>query len=304
MKDLNYDLRKLGLRNRDGADSTQANRARILSLIANQLIALGYRELRIRSLKPKHVHALVDQWLYEGKKPGTIKNRMAALRWWLEKIGKEGVMRKDNDFYGVPHRELTARESKAIYPEPETVASIRDLRIQISVMLQQAFGLRREEAMKIKPAWADRGDIIVLRSSWCKGGRAREIPITADSQREILDMARAVAGSGSMIPSEDTYVKHMRKFEKETAAVDLGNTHSLRHAYAQGRYEELSDLRAPVNGGKSPRDLTDDEKKRDTEARLQVSAELGHARKEVTGAYLGGILAAEAAKKREEAKDE
>ena len=46
-----------------------------------------------------------------------------------------------------------------------------------TIALQAAFGLRRGESIKIRPGWADRGDELVLKDSWTKGGRAREIPI-------------------------------------------------------------------------------------------------------------------------------
>ena len=55
------------------------------------------------SLKPKHVEGLVERWQAEGLAVGTIKNRMAELRWWAEKIGKQNVIARDNDHY------LTAR---------------------------------------------------------------------------------------------------------------------------------------------------------------------------------------------------
>jgi hypothetical protein len=47
----------------------------------------------------------------------------------------------------------------------------------MSLRLQAAFGLRREEAVKFQPSYADRGDRLALKASWCKGGRAREIPV-------------------------------------------------------------------------------------------------------------------------------
>ena len=59
MKDLNYQLMKLCRDNRDGGFSTQATRSRLLDLIANQLKELGFRRMQPRSLKPKHVDALV-----------------------------------------------------------------------------------------------------------------------------------------------------------------------------------------------------------------------------------------------------
>ena len=40
MRDLNYQLKQLCARNRDGSYSTQANRQRILDLVARQLNAM------------------------------------------------------------------------------------------------------------------------------------------------------------------------------------------------------------------------------------------------------------------------
>ena len=60
MKDLNYQLGRLCRDNRDGGFSTQATRSRILDLIANQLKELGFRRMQPRSLKPKHVNALIS----------------------------------------------------------------------------------------------------------------------------------------------------------------------------------------------------------------------------------------------------
>ena len=62
MKDLNYQLSKLCRDNRDGGFSTQATRSRILDLIANQLQELGFRRMQPKSLKPKHVDALLAHW--------------------------------------------------------------------------------------------------------------------------------------------------------------------------------------------------------------------------------------------------
>ena len=87
MRDLNYELKQLCQRNRDGSYATQNARERILTLIANQLHEMGFRHMRADSLKPKHVEALVARWKAEGISVGTFKNRMTVLRWWAEKIG-------------------------------------------------------------------------------------------------------------------------------------------------------------------------------------------------------------------------
>ena len=46
MRDLNYQLKQLCKRNRDGSYSTEGNRARILNQIANQLQEMGYTQVK------------------------------------------------------------------------------------------------------------------------------------------------------------------------------------------------------------------------------------------------------------------
>src|SRR5208282_6216267 len=88
MRDLNYALKQLCIRNRDGSFGTQAKRERLLNQIAEQLEDMGFRHMDAHSLKPKHVEKLVERWLVEKLAPGTIKNRMAALRWWAQKSAR------------------------------------------------------------------------------------------------------------------------------------------------------------------------------------------------------------------------
>src|ERR1700675_4216234 len=157
MRDFNYDVKQLCRRNRDGSYATQADRERILDLIADQLEEMGFRHMDAHSLKPKHVEKLVERWLVENLSPGTIKNRMSALRWWAEKIGKENIIARTNAAYAIPDRVYVSNISKAKELAMDQLANIRTLCIRISLRLQGAFGLRREESIKIVPSWADRG---------------------------------------------------------------------------------------------------------------------------------------------------
>ena len=110
---LTFDLRQIAYRNRDGSYSTQANRSRILEQMGSQLHAMGFRNMRANSLKEKHVKALVGSWNKNELSAGTMKNRMAVLRWWSEKIGKQNVIAKDNSIYGIADRVYVTNESKA-----------------------------------------------------------------------------------------------------------------------------------------------------------------------------------------------
>lgn len=68
----------------------------------------------------------------------------------------------------------------------------------MSLRLQEAFGLRREESIKIQPGWADRGDVLMLKSTWTKGCKERDIPIRNETQRDLLNQAKALASEGSL----------------------------------------------------------------------------------------------------------
>jgi len=182
MRDLNYQLKLLCKHSREGSFETRVGRERQLTAIANQLHELGYKGMRATSLKQKHVQALVNLWLDQGKNPGTIKNRMSCLRWWAEKINRRNVVARANEFYGIPDRQFVSDTSKAKDLPDKQLALIKDEHVRMSLRLQQAFGLRREEALKIQPRWADRGNHLQLKASWTKGGRARAVPIRTAKQ--------------------------------------------------------------------------------------------------------------------------
>jgi integrase len=287
MKDLNYALKQLCKNHRDGSFATQANRERILELIADQLHEMGFRHMQATSLKPKHVEALVARWQQENLSAGTIKNRMAHLRWWAEKIGKPSVIARGNEDYGIPDRKFVAQQSKAKELVPEQLQRIDDPYTVVSLKLQDEFGLRREESIKMQPGWADRGDMLALKDTWTKGGRAREIPIRTEEQRRVLDEAKRIAGKGSLIPAGKSYIEQLKRFENQCAKAGIHKVHGLRHAYAQRRYQELTGRACPAAGGLHRNELTPEQKATDREARLTISKELGHEREAVTTIYLG-----------------
>ena len=287
MRDLNYELKQLCLRNRDGSFSTQYARERILTMIANQLHEMAFHHMQAASLKPKHVEALVERWKAESLSAGTIKNRMTELRWWAEKIAKQNVIAKDNDQYGIPQRKYVTNVSQSRELTNGDLARITDPYTQLSLKLQAAFGLRREESIKIRPESADRGDWLVLAPRWTKGGRAREIPIRNEDQRQVLEEARQLAGRGSLIPKAFTYVQQLQRFKSQCMAAGIQHVHGHRHHYAQERYRELTGWACPAQGGPTSRQLTAEQKAVDRESRLRISAELGHSREQITAIYLG-----------------
>jgi hypothetical protein len=88
----------------------------------------------------------------------------------------------------------------------------------MSLLLQEAFGLRRKESIKFQPSYADRGDHIALKGSWTKGGRPRAVPITTAAQRAVLSQAQQLAGAGSLIPARKTYIQLRHTYDGQCKA--------------------------------------------------------------------------------------
>jgi hypothetical protein len=287
MRDLNYQLKQLCERNRDGSFATRADRERMLALFANQLHEMGFRRLRVENLKPKHIEALLERWKAEEIAAGTMKNRLAVLRWLAEKIGKENILARDNDAYGIERRQFVTNQDKGKDLDPGRVENVRSPYIAMSLRLQAAFGLRREESLKIRPGWADEGNALRLKDSWTKGGRERVVPIGTPEQRAVLNEAKQLAKGGSLIPEGLTYKAQLKAFRAECKRVGINGVHGLRHRYAQTRYFEKTGWQCPARGGPTAKQLTPEQRSVDQRARLEVSAELGHGRGQVTATYLG-----------------
>ena len=283
----NGDLVRLTYRHRENSYNTQRARRAIVKMMATQLGDMGFMRLKAKNLKEKHAVALIERWKGEGLSAGTLKNRMGVLRWTYEKVGKSWMLSRRNADYGIADRKYQTGVSKARELTAEALARIQSAHVRLSVEMQRAFGLRREEAMKVRVAWADRGAYLKLEGSWTKGGRERSVPIRTEAQRELLERVRALTGSGSLIPATSTYIEHLKRYENQTAAAGLEKLHGLRHAYAQERYREITGWAAPAAGGPCRDELARDGRlQEDRAARLQISRELGHSREQISAIYL------------------
>lgn len=294
MDALAFDLKTIALGNCEGSFLTRSQRHRGLQLMARELRALGFKLPAASSLKPRHVEALLTHWKTARLTAGTLKNRMGWLRWWAAKVRKPNVVTRDNGSTGIENR-TAFNGNRAHITHGEKLQGLSE-RIQLVLRLQMAFGLRLEESLKIRPSQADKGDLIALQSSWCKGGRARSVPITHDRQRALLNEVNAFCGDGSIIPEGQRYIDFRREVEKTTWGVGIRNLHGHRHWYSQWRYRTLTGRDCPAAGGATYERLSRADRASDYRARMQISSELGHGRLSVTDTYLGGRFAVKVTK--------
>ena len=293
-----YQVRMIMKHNRDGSPDRQKFRHRNLMLCVRQLHERGYStRWDIHRLGRRDVRRLVHSWQKAGLNHRTIANRMVDIRWLAGKLGREHLipsnrdlrisLRKNTPGWGMNRaRELDhARLGKL------------DQRARLVTELRREFGLRAQEAMKFQHEHATRvPEMVQLAASWCKGGREREIPITTDRQRDLLErVARFQAsqpenqyGNRSMIPAHRTFDSYYREYNMARHAADLPG-HELRHAWAQERFEQFSGIAPPLAGGPKYSDLDRNGQLHWEEAAAIVNRELGHGegRQDITSTYIG-----------------
>ena len=128
----------------------------------------------------------------------------------------------------------------------------------------------------------------MLKDSWTKGGREREIPIRTLEQRQLVDEAKALVNGKSLVAAGyTTYAAYLKHFRYECERVGIHAFHGHRHFYAQARYQESTGQECPARGGPTSKQLTAKQKAIDREAREVISREMGHGREQVTAVYLG-----------------
>ena len=157
-----------------------------------------------------------------------MKNRTAHIRWWAKRVGRPGVVPANGEL-GIANREYVTNEDRSTVLDPERLARVKDPHVAMALRLEAAFGLRREEAIKFAPARDDRGGCIRLKGSTTKGGRPREVPVRHAAQRQLLDEARRLVGSGALIPPRRNYRQQLKVYESQTREAGLYRMHGLRH---------------------------------------------------------------------------
>ena len=287
------DRRRTGADGRPVSHGTQAAFVKFKRDFDRRLQVAGVHQLRPKNLKPKHIKTVVEQLRLEvqagTRSVGSAKNWLSHLRAYVRLIDRRYLVPRTNAELGFGNRVYVPSESRAVTLTGGHLERVTCPYVAMSLKLQREFGLRREEALKIQPKWAHRGDRLVLRDSWCKGKRERVLDVRTEGQRAVLDEARHLAATtqqGSLIPTEK-YIQQVKRFEYQCRKAGLHGSHGLRHEYAQRRYRELAGFDCPLKGGPKRRDMTPETRRKDHEVRLEISRELGHGRPGILQTYCG-----------------
>jgi len=272
----------------------------------------------LTELGSAHVLALARRWERDALGEGTIQGYFSILRRFFSLIGKPKMVPEGQALYawlkangvtsGTAGRQYIptyAKAWRAKKVDPERV--IREVRemgeevvaCQMEMML--AWGLRVNEAIEMQPQVADKGDaLLVTRGT--KGGKTRTVRYFRDTkraayQREVLERAKKVAQSH---PKGELAIPRMTRKKSHThfnwvmqkVGVTAGQLkvtpHGLRHQFAVDLFEDLSGMPAPVLALLPAAAYRHNQKLVD-ETYLEISRQMGHERKSITGAYNGTV---------------
>ena len=287
------DRRRTGADGRPVSHGTQAAFNKFKRSFDERLQAAGVHQLKPKNLKPKHIQAVVAGLRADLESGvltiGSAKNWLSHLRAYVRLIDRPYLVPRTNAELGFGNRVYVPSKSRAVVLTGGQLERLDCPYVAMSLKLQREFGMRREEAVKIRPEWAHQGNKLVLKNTWCKGKRERVLHIRTEAQRAVLEEAKLLAATtkqGSLIPTEK-YIQQVKRFEYQCRKVGLHGSHGLRHAYAQSRYLELAGFACPLAGGPKRMEMTPEMRRRDHEVRLEISRELGHGRASILQSYCG-----------------
>ena len=103
--------------------------------MADTLHELGFKGLRATGLRRKHVVALVREWKRQGRSIGTMKNRMAHIRWWANRIDRPAVV-PSNGALGIGNREYMTNKDRSVVLDPDKLALVRDAHVAMALRLE------------------------------------------------------------------------------------------------------------------------------------------------------------------------
>jgi integrase len=264
-----------------------------------------------RNLGGRHIQATVDIWRKDGLAAPTIQTYLSFLRGLAQWIGKPGMVQAPAAYGLEPaqyqRREVAQRDrswSGAGIDIDPLIAQVcaYDKHVGAALRLIRAFGLRRKEAVMMRPHVCvipfeatgiaperRKADTYLWVRQGSKGGRPRFVPIATQAQHDALAYARAVAAS------PEAHLSNPRRDLKQNlyhfsyilrrfgiCLADRGVTgHGLRHEVLVEVWRSATGTQPPVRGGaKPPKSIAD-------AAREEIAEMAGHARMRAAGAYIG-----------------
>lgn len=274
---------------------------------------LGLKINKPQNFERKHAVALANwintQYALEKKMPATLAGYATIVRhlfrWadkqWLVPIFDEQLNSEAMTRQLVTELDKTWEGSEVSFADAVERVHIEEPWVAMALIAQDAFGLRRREAIRLHP---ERdidldGGLIQIRVG-AKGGRPRIIPIehhwqhlAAEGLIQFVQKRNEETLSGpdaaqALAPADKTLLESIHRYKNVLSSLgftrkELGVTgHGLRAGYVCRRLSELGVIPV-IKGG----DGAHEDAEQDAIVHRLVSESVGHSRKNVIGAYAG-----------------
>ena len=168
----------------------------------------------IVNLKPGHVSAYV-KWMHDsGLSAGTMANRMSAVRYLAEAIGKKNIVYRTNQEYGISRSRMNPvlanrdkiDQIKAALADKAQQGDRIAMMAYAAAQLRDAFGLRSKESL-LSSSLSEIDGKLYLQIDGAKGGRLRDLEVSNPEQLLAVQHAVQVSealgsGTGRIIPPE------------------------------------------------------------------------------------------------------
>ncbi len=256
--DIRQDMRRIGHDARNYDIGVTANRKADIGKWSNADIA-----------------KMVSYYKAQGLKDATIINYVSSLRSFLHETGRTNINISNGELglkREMEYKDKSLNAKGVDINEKLQYFKEKDANVYVQLKISSIVGLRKEESVHAALALAKGYDIVkdnklILKGSWCKNGRPREIKLSQEKVREFAELKKfAISSDYNKSRDLKQEMNHIGNSIKNAGF----NMHAVRHAVAQERHAEL------ISNGKSGK-----------EARQVVSNELGHSRIYITKVYLG-----------------
>ena len=118
-----YQIKQIMKYNRDGPNSRQQERhKRLMAMVKHLQDNRGYgKRWDVHNIGKKDVHRLLHDWKQQDLRVGTIKNRLADIRWLASKVGRDDCIPSNRELgIGLKKNEPGYGENRAVSPGSKT----------------------------------------------------------------------------------------------------------------------------------------------------------------------------------------
>jgi site-specific recombinase XerC len=272
---LEWESRTIIGKLRRGSSHTRKDTLNCLRNIGRCMQRYGLNS--IRDIKPKHVERYFGELREKGLSAGRMANHASTMRKLCNMMGKSDIVPSNRQLgctRDMENRTKHADErlNHAKYVDVKSKLSPNN---QIAYDMSRFFGLRQKESLlSHRTVLVDGVQKLIVEGT--KGNRPREIPITTQEQRTVIDRNHSYRSEhgGKLIREEKSLAQGLKQIQNELSKAGAtktggGNMHSLRREWIIENCLQI--LSSPEAG---------------REAKIEELIDLvGHGRREVISAY-------------------